>query len=180
MKENHEYFTIDAVVEIPKGSRNKYEYDPEKKMIRYDRMLFSSVHYPSDYGFIPGTLGLDGDPIDALVLVTEPTFPGCLIEVKPIGLFKMYDEKGPDEKILCVPVSDPMWNYIDDLSEVNAHLKKEIEHFFQIYKELEKKKVGIEGWDSKQAAIQIIKDAQIRFQETQSPKLHFLKGIADM
>ncbi len=158
-------FTIDAVVEIPKGSRNKYEYDYEKKMIRYDRMLFSSVHYPSDYGFIPETLGLDGDPIDVLVLVTDPTFPGCLIEVKPIGLFKMYDEKGPDEKILCVPVSDPYWNQINDLSEVNQHLMKEIEHFFAIYKELEKKKVGIEGWDTKEAALRIISEAQLRFQE---------------
>lgn len=158
-------FTIDAVVEIPKGSRNKYEYDFEKKMVRYDRMLFSSVHYPSDYGFIPETLGLDGDPIDVLVLVTDPTFPGCLIEVKPIGLFKMYDEKGPDEKILCVPVSDPYWNQISDLSEVNPHLMKEIEHFFAIYKELEKKKVGIEGWDSREAALRIIAESQIRFQE---------------
>lgn len=157
-------FTIDAVVEIPKGSRNKYEYDYEKRMIRYDRMLFSSVHYPSDYGFIPETLGLDGDPIDVLVLVTDPTFPGCLIEVKPIGLFKMYDEKGPDEKILCVPVSDPYWNQINDLSEVNPHLMKEIEHFFAIYKELEKKKVGIEGWDSKQAALNIIKESQDRYE----------------
>jgi inorganic pyrophosphatase len=180
MKEKHDYFTIDAVVEIPKGSRNKYEYDPEKKMIRYDRMLFSSVHYPSDYGFIPDTLGLDGDPIDALVLVSEPTFPGCLIEVKPIGLFKMYDEKGPDEKILCVPVSDPKWNYIDDLSEVNSHIKKEIEHFFQIYKELEKKKVGIEGWDSKEAAIRIIQEAQVRFQDKKSLRLNFLQGLSDM
>jgi inorganic pyrophosphatase len=158
-------FTIDAVVEIPKGSRNKYEFDYEKKMIRYDRMLFSSVHYPSDYGFIPETLGLDGDPIDVLVLVTDPTFPGCLIEVKPIGLFKMYDEKGPDEKILCVPVSDPYWNQINDLGEVNQHLLIEIEHFFAIYKELEKKKVGIEGWDTKEAALRIIAEAQLRFQE---------------
>lgn len=157
-------FILDAIVEIPKGSRNKYEYDEEKRMIRLDRMLFSSVHYPSDYGFFPGTLGLDGDPLDALVLVSEPTFPGCLIEVKPIGLFKMYDEKGPDEKILCVPTHDPKWNHIDDLSEMNAHLMKEIEHFFSIYKELEKKKVGIEGWDTKEAAIEVIKQARKRYE----------------
>ena len=123
-------FSIDAVIEIPKGSRNKYEFDYEKRMIRYDRMLFSSVHYPSDYGFFPETLALDGDPLDALVLVTEPTFPGCLIEVRPVGLFKMRDEKGPDEKILCVPISDPIWNHIHKLDQIPPHLKLEIEHFF--------------------------------------------------
>lgn len=160
-----ERFTIDVVVEIPKGSRNKYEYDYEKKMIRYDRMIFSSMHYPSDYGFIPDSLAMDGDALDVLVLVSEPTFPGCLIEVSPIGLFKMFDEKGPDAKILCVPVSDPIWNKITNLEEVNPHQLKEIEHFFQVYKDLEKKKVGIEGWEDKAAAIAAIKDAQKRFQE---------------
>lgn len=165
MMENYSNFTIDAVVEIPKGSRNKYEYDYEKKMIRYDRMIFSSMHYPSDYGFIPESLALDGDALDVLILVSEPTFPGCLIEVSPIGLFKMFDEKGPDAKILCVPVSDPIWNKISTLEEVNPHLINEIEHFFQVYKDLEKKKVGIEGWESKEAAIEAILDAQKRFQE---------------
>ena len=101
---------FDVLIEIPKGSRNKYEYDPDKRMIRYDRMIFSSMHYPSDYGFIPETLALDGDPLDVLVLVSEPTFPGCLIKVRPIGVFNMTDEKGPDSKVLCVPVSDPIWN----------------------------------------------------------------------
>jgi inorganic pyrophosphatase len=158
-------FTLDAVVEIPKGSRNKYEYDYEKKLIRYDRMIFSSMHYPSDYGFFPETLALDGDAMDALVLVSEPTFPGCLIEVSPIGLFKMHDEKGPDAKILCVPVSDPIWNKITTLEEVNPHMIKEIEHFFRVYKDLEKKKVGIEGWESKEAAIEAIKNSQQRYKE---------------
>lgn len=158
-------FTLDAVVEIPKGSRNKYEYDYEKKMIRYDRMIFSSMHYPSDYGFFPETLALDGDALDALVLVSEPTFPGCLIEVSPIGLFKMHDEKGPDAKILCVPVSDPIWNKISNLEEVNPHMIKEIEHFFRVYKDLEKKKVGIEGWESKEAAIEAIIESQRRYKE---------------
>ena len=164
MSENSE-FTIDAIIEIPKGSRNKYEYDRKKKMIRYDRMIFSSMFYPSDYGFIPNTLAEDGDEIDVLVLVTEPTFPGCLIEVKPIGLFKMYDEKGTDDKILCVPVSDPIWNKVNNLEEVNPHLKREIEHFFQVYKDLEKKKVGVEGWEGKVAALSAIKKSQERFQE---------------
>lgn len=159
-------FTIDVVVEIPKGSRNKYEYDYEKKMIRYDRMIFSSMHYPSDYGFVPETLALDGDALDALVLVSQPTFPGCLIEVRPIGLFRMTDEKGPDAKLLCVPVSDPIWNSLYDLSEVNEHLKNEIEHFFQVYKDLEKKKVGIDGWGTREEALDIIKESKERYMNT--------------
>ncbi len=157
--------TVDVMIEIPKGSRNKYEYDTEQKRLKFDRMLFSAVHYPSDYGFIIDTLALDGDALDALVLVWEPTFPGCLIEARPVGLFKMQDEKGPDEKILCVPLNDPLWNYIKDLSEVPPHLLKEIGHFFSIYKELEKKKTAVEGWDSLQAAIRIIREAQIRYRK---------------
>ena len=167
MKTKEHDFTIEVIVEIPKGSRNKYEYDPERKMFRYDRMIFSSMFYPSDYGFIPDTLAGDGDALDALVLVSEPTFPGCLIEVKPIGLFRMRDEKGPDAKILCVPVSDPIWNKVNNLEEINPHLKKEIEHFFQVYKDLEKKKVGIEGWEDKASALQEIETSQQRFQEQQ-------------
>lgn len=163
-------FSIDVVVEIPKGSRNKYEYDYDKKMIRYDRMLFSSVHYPSDYGFFPETLALDGDALDALVLVTEPTFPGCLIEVRPIGVFNMRDEKGPDKKILCVPVSDPIWNHIYKLDEIPPHMKLEIEHFFQVYKDLEKKKVGVEGWEDETTAINAIKEAQQRYLESKWKK----------
>lgn len=155
------------MVEIPKGSRNKYEYDPETDKIRFDRMLFSAVHYPSDYGFILNTLAGDGDPLDALVLVSEPTFPGCLIEVKPLGLFKMWDEKGRDEKILCVPVSDPHWNRLNDLSDVNLHLLTEIKHFFSIYKDLEEKKVGVEDWEDREKAIQVILDSQERYKAAQ-------------
>lgn len=160
-----EDFTIDVLVEIPKGSRNKYEYDYKRRMIRYDRMIFSSMHYPSDYGFFLETLGEDGDALDAMVLVSEPTFPGCVIEVRPIGVFYMTDEKGPDAKILCVPVSDPIWNKIYTLEEINPHLKNEIEHFFQVYKDLEKKKVGIEGWGNKQEALQLIGQAKDRYQQ---------------
>lgn len=158
-------FTIDVRIEIPKGSRNKYEYDPLKKAIKLDRMLFSAVHYPSDYGFIQDTLGEDGDPLDALVLVTEPTFPGCLIESKPIGLFKMWDEKGPDEKIVCVPIGDPYWNRIETLEDLPPHLLKEIEHFFLVYKDLEEKKTGIDGWGSREQAIEVIEQAKLRFQQ---------------
>jgi inorganic pyrophosphatase len=155
--------SFDVLIEIPKGSRNKYEYDFRLKKIRYDRMLFSSMMYPADYGFIPETLALDGDPLDVLVLVTEPTFPGCVMEVKPIGVFHMADEKGPDEKIVCVPVSDPVWNRLTDLSDMNPHLLKEIEHFFQVYKDLEQKKVDVEGWGDVNEAHAIIDECIARF-----------------
>ncbi len=165
MTEADKPLTVMALVEIPKGSRNKYEYDKERQMVRFDRMLFSAVHYPSDYGFILDTLGQDGDPLDALILVSEPTFPGCLIEVKPIGLFKMWDEKGRDEKILCVPISDPHWNSLNNLSDVTPHLLIEIEHFFTVYKDLERKKVSVEGWEDLEQAVIIIREAQQAYLE---------------
>ncbi|MGB0523562.1 MAG: inorganic diphosphatase [Flammeovirgaceae bacterium] len=164
MAENED-LEFDVLIEIPKGSRNKYEYDPEKRMIRYDRMIFSSMHYPSDYGFIPETLAQDGDPLDVLVLVSEPTFPGCLIRVRPIGVFNMADEKGPDAKVLCVPVSDPIWNSLTKLNQVNPHLMKEIEHFFEVYKDLEKKKVAVEGWEDEKRAREIFHECTVRYKE---------------
>lgn len=163
MADRNEQMIITVIVEIPKGSRNKYEYDSQRKAFKFDRMLFSSVHYPSDYGFIPDTIARDGDPLDALVLVWEPTFPGCIIDTKPVGLFKMWDEKGPDEKILCVPIADPLWSHIESLSDAPPHLLKEIEHFFSIYKDLEEKKTGVEGWQDRDSAIEVIKDAQERY-----------------
>jgi inorganic pyrophosphatase len=166
MSENNDSFTVEVMIEIPKGSRNKYEFDPSKKRIRLDRMLFSAMHYPSDYGFIIDTLAEDGDALDALVLLWEPTFPGCVIEAKPIGMFKMHDEKGPDQKILCVPLNDPMWNYLESLDQVPSQLLNEIEHFFKVYKELEKKKTGVEGWDNKDAAIAKIKESRERFRKS--------------
>lgn len=162
--------TIDVLIEIPKGSRNKYEYDFELKKIRYDRMIFSSMHYPADYGFVPETLALDGDPLDVLVLVQEPTFPGCVMEVKPIGVFHMTDEKGPDEKMICVPVSDPIWNLLEDLDDVNSHLKKEIEHFFQVYKDLEKKKVDVGGWGNAKEAQDILEKCINRYKDSDAKK----------
>ncbi|MBI4651141.1 inorganic diphosphatase [Candidatus Desantisbacteria bacterium] len=156
---------VTVMIEIPKGSRNKYEFDKERKMLKFDRMLFSAVHYPSDYGFIVDTLAQDKDPLDALVLIWEPTFPGCIIEAKPVGLFKMWDEKGPDEKVLCVPIYDPLWNHIKNLSELPPHLLKEIEHFFTIYKELEEKKTGVEGWEDRESAIRIIKESRERYKK---------------
>jgi len=159
-----EKHTFDVLIEIPKGSRNKYEYDFELKKIRFDRMLFSSMMYPADYGFIPETLALDGDPLDVLVLGTEPTFPMCVMEVKPIGVFHMADEKGPDEKVICVPVSDPIWNSLNDLSDMNPHQKKEITHFFQVYKDLEKKKVDVGGWGNADEAYDILNKCIYRYE----------------
>ncbi len=169
--ENKEELLVNVMIEIPKGSRNKYEYDKVRKVLKFDRMLFSAVHYPSDYGFIWDTLAQDGDALDALVLVWEPTFPGCMIQARPVGLFKMWDEKGPDEKILCVPVGDPFWNHIRELADVPPHLLKEIEHFFTIYKELEKKKTGVEGWQDRKAAIEIIYQSQERFKQGSSVRV---------
>ena len=156
---------LEVLVEIPKGSRNKYEFDPEKKRLRFDRMLSSEVHYPSDYGFIPETLAEDGDALDALVLLWEPTFPGCLIEVRPIGLFKMWDAQEPDHKILCVPIDDPLWNHLKELEQVPSHLLEEIEHFFSSYKDLKKKGIEVEGWEGRDRTERVIEAAQRRYRE---------------
>src|SRR5213080_5325292 len=130
---------LKCLVEIPKGSRNKYEYDHDEDVIKLDRFLFSSMVYPTDYGFIPDTLALDGDPLDAMVCVSEATFPGCVIPVKPIALFKMEDDKGIDDKILCVPLQDPAWNGLEELDDLPKPLRNEITHFFSVYKDLEQK-----------------------------------------
>ena len=137
---------IDAIVEIPRGSRNKYEVDHRTGAIRLDRVLFSSVHYPTDYGFIPGTKAADGDPIDVLVIVEEPTFPGCRVEIRLIGVLLMRDEKGIDEKMLAVPVGDPRFDEIQDIRDLQKHWLAEIENFFNTYKVLESKYSYVEGW----------------------------------
>ncbi len=152
-------------VEIPKGSRNKYEYDHETGAIMLDRFLFSSMVYPTDYGFIPDTLGQDGDALDAMVCVSEPTFPGCVIPVKPIALFRMEDDKGVDDKVLCVPLQDPAWNGLEQLEDLSEQLRDEIAHFFSVYKDLEQKKVKVDGWYSRQDAIEEIEAARKRHDE---------------
>ena len=154
--------TLTVVVEIPKGSRNKYELDHASGHIVLDRMLFTSMQYPADYGFIDGTLGGDGDPLDALVFVGEPTFPGCRIRVRAVGMFRMSDEHGPDEKILCVPLRDPMWSQIERLGDLNGNLLNEIEHFFQVYKQLEHKPVGTDGFADREEAIGVVTEAFAR------------------
>ena len=143
---------FDVTVEIPKGTRNKYEMDHETGRIRLDRMLFTATRYPADYGFVDGTLGADGDPLDVLVLLDEPTFPGCLIHCRALGMFRMTDEKGGDDKVLAVPSDDPRI-VMTELSDVPPHLLLEIQHFFETYKDLEPGK-SVEGatWVGREAA----------------------------
>ncbi len=135
---------FDVTIEIPKGQRNKYEMDHISGRIRLDRMLFTSTRYPADYGFVENTLGEDGDPLDALVLVDEPTFPGCLILCRAIGMFRMTDEKGGDDKVLCVPANDPRVEHIRDIHHLPEFDRLEIQHFFEVYKDLEPGK-SVEG-----------------------------------
>lgn len=155
---------IDMVVEIPKGSRNKYEMDHETGQIRLDRMLFTATRYPADYGFIPDTLADDDDPLDALALVSEPTFPGCVITIKPIGLFVMEDQGKEDHKVLGAPIGDPVWREADALADVPEHLLSELEHFFAIYKDLEDKKTAVRGWRDVDVALATIQRAREAFE----------------
>jgi inorganic pyrophosphatase len=148
------------IVEIPKGSRNKYEMDHKTGQIFLDRMLFTATRYPADYGFFPNTLADDGDPLDALALVSEPTFPGCRIRIRPIGLFLMEDQGQADHKVLGVPLGDPVWAGAASLDDVPTHLLKELEHFFSVYKDLEEKKTATLGWRPAEEAAAIIAAAR--------------------
>lgn len=154
---------VNAVIEIPMESVNKYEYDQKLQVFRLDRTLHSPVHYPGDYGFIPSTRGHDGDPLDLLVLVNSPSFPGCVIEVRPIGVLRMVDQGEQDEKILAVAESDPVYREIMDAGQLFPHLLREIEHFFSIYKSLEGKKTELSGWEGSEMARRIIVEGQRRF-----------------
>ncbi len=154
---------VEVVIEIPQGSRNKYEMDHQSGRIRLDRMLFTATRYPLDYGFIPDTLAEDGDPLDAMVLLADPTFPGCLITARPVGVFWVSDETGPDAKILTVPSGDPRYGELYDLADVPVHVRNEISHFFDIYKELEPgKSTDIRGWQDRAAAERAIAEATER------------------
>jgi inorganic pyrophosphatase len=157
-----------AHVEIPKGGRNKYEYDEATGKIVLDRFLSSSTVYPVDYGYLIGHWGRDGDPLDALVCVSEPTFPGCVIPVKPVALFKMHDDKGEDDKIVCVPTHDPGWNHAQTLDDIPGQLQREITHFFSVYKQLEGKVVTVEGWRSLEEALEVIADGRRLFAEREA------------
>jgi inorganic pyrophosphatase len=154
---------VEVVVETPQGSRNKYEMDWKAGRIKLDRMLFTSTRYPLDYGFITHTLAEDGDPLDALVWLDEPTFPGCLVTVRPVAVFWMHDEKGPDAKVLTVSAHDPRMSGVHDLADVPAYLTAEIGHFFDIYKQLEPgKSSDVRGWQDRMEAERVIKEAQAR------------------
>lgn len=154
---------LTAFVEIPRGSRNKYELDKATGLLRLDRILYAAVHYPGDYGFLPRTLGDDEDPLDVLVMTTEPTFPGCLIQVRPVGVFLMEDEKGGDEKILAVPTADPLRREIRELRDVPSHFLDEVRHFFAVYKDLEGKTVRTIGWEERPRAEQLVTEAIDRY-----------------
>jgi inorganic pyrophosphatase len=144
--------TIYAIVEIPKGSRNKYEYNKENGVIVLDRVLFSSLHYPGDYGLIPRTFYDDGDPLDILLMTNEPTFPGCIIQARPIGVFRMLDRGANDDKILAVPSTDPLFSEYHDLNDVPPHFLHEVAHFFEVYKDLEGARTKPVGWEDAAAA----------------------------
>jgi inorganic pyrophosphatase len=154
---------VNAVIEVPLGSVNKYEYDEHLQVFRLDRTLYSPVHYPGDYGFIPSTWTGDGDTLDVLVLVEQPSFPGCVMEVRPIGMLEMTDQGARDEKVLAVANHNPRYREVKDYREVYPHVIREIEHFFSIYKDLEMKRTRINGWRDVADAYRIIQDCHKRY-----------------
>jgi inorganic pyrophosphatase len=158
---------INVVIEIPLDGVNKYEYDKKLHVFRLDRNLYSPVHYPGDYGFIPSTLAGDGDPLDVLVLVDTPSFSGCVMEVRPIGALEMMDQGLPDEKLLCVGKGNPRYKDVWNFSEIYPHMLREITHFFSIYKDLEGKRVEVKGWHDASYARNKVVEAQQRFLDNQ-------------
>ena len=156
---------VRCIVEIPKGRRSKFEFDAATGLVRLDRYLYASSHYPGDYGFVPGTLAGDGDPLDVLVMVNEATFPGCLIEARVVGLFRMRDQGRDDFKLLGVPATDPLFDEVRGLSDVPRHFLREGEHFFATYKELEGKPVEVIGWAGRDEAEAEVRDSMKRFSE---------------
>lgn len=152
--------SVDVLIEIPRGSRNKYEYDKERGVFVLDRVLYSSVHYPTDYGYVPETLADDGDPVDVLVVVHQPTFPGCIVPTRPIGVLEMEDEAGLDHKVLGVPVSDPRYDGVSDLEDLGSHWLREIENFFATYKALEEKRTEVRQWEGAAAAWKVVREGR--------------------
>jgi len=159
---------VRMIVEIPKNSGNKYEYDRALGVFRLDRALYSPMHYPGDYGFIPGTLAEDGDPMDVLALVDQPSFPGCLIEVRPVAVLNMVDSSVGDQNIISVPTRNPRFDQIHTIDQIFAHIRREIEHFFTIYKELEGKRTEMRGWRGPREAREVIRVARSRYLESAS------------
>jgi inorganic pyrophosphatase len=156
---------VNVIVEIPQGSRNKFEFDKETGAIRLDRVLYSSIHYPGDYGLIPQTYYDDGDPLDILVMVNEPTFPSCIIQARPIGLFRMTDRDQPDDKILAVPATDPLFRDYNNITDIPQHFLHEVAHFFAVYKDLEGISVKTIGWEGAAQAKKRIIYAASLFQQ---------------
>jgi inorganic pyrophosphatase len=154
---------VNMIVEIPKGRRNKFELDKETGLIKLDRYLYSSSVYPGDYGFIPQTLAADGDPLDILVMVNEPTFSGCLIEVRVVGMFRMKDKGADDFKVLGVPNADPLFGHVKKLEDVPPHFLREVEHFFGTYKQLEGAHTESLGWIGAEDATREVRDSVDRF-----------------
>jgi len=157
---------VRAIIEIPKNSSNKYEYDPRVELFRMDRALYSPLHYPGDYGFIPGTLAEDNDPMDVLVLLSQPTFTGCIFEVRPVGILNMEDNAERDQKVLAVPRNDPRYDQIHTMDQIFSHVRREIEHFFTIYKELEGKLTRMQGWGGPAEARRAIVESRRVYLET--------------
>lgn len=153
---------VEVLVEIPKGSQNKYIWDQNRGRVRLDRVLHSSIHYPSDYGIVLGTMADDGRPLDCLIIVTNPTFPGCVVSAKVVGCLQAQDEKGNDPKIIAVPMHDPRLSQVESLEQVAPHRLKEIEYFFQAYKELEGKQVEIRGWGGPEEALTVIEKYRVK------------------
>ncbi len=166
--QNHFPAVIEVFVEIPAGSRNKYEYDEDAGVIRLDRVLSSAVYYNFDYGFIQGTRADDGDHTDAMLLIDERTFPGCHVWARPVGVLRMSDEKGVDDKVLCVALADPLYAYLEALRQVSPHKLREIEQFFHTYKNLEDKSVQIEGWVGVAETLEILRTDRQRWLDEQS------------
>lgn len=158
---SHAPDVVNTVIEIPKGSTNKYEIDPATGVIRLDRVLYSPLYYPFDYGYIPQTKGRDGDTLDVLVVLSHPTFPGCVVEAKPLGVLLMKDDKGYDEKIISVAKRDPRYTSLKSLDDLRDHTLKEVMHFFEVYKQLEEKEVEVMGWKSVDSAIEVIQKYRI-------------------
>ena len=162
---------VNAVVEVPYGCTNKYEYDKTLQLFRLDRPLFASVQYPGEYGFIPSTLSPDGDALDIVILVTHPSFTGCLLEARPIGVLEMTDQNKPDQKILAVANSSPTHTQIKHLNDLAPHVLREIEHFFSIYKELEGKRTAVKGWSGIIVAHRLIREGVRRFRQQDAKPL---------
>jgi inorganic pyrophosphatase len=159
---------VHCMIEIPKGSRNKYEWDPDLQAIKLNRFLFSSVIYPTDYGFVTDTLGESGEALDALVCVNAPTFPGCLIEVRAVAVLRMDDEEGRSDKLVCVPADDPAWDEVEGVDGLSEQLRSEIQHFYSMYKQPEGKEVQVHGWEDRDVAEQAVDAGLKRFEEAGS------------